>query len=182
MEEKILRSIRRYIPDLVDIAKKERPDANRESVEVTAAVMLLITTIFILNQQPRTARIEATIDALIDRLPRELEDRLVNLSHAILDQELLRRATEDVCGAYNTDLVTAFTAIYNSRIEGDIARMGSMTDGPLGELGGPVFITGQALVGNGKTPDLAALAATIVKHHSNVVDAVQAGNTRSSRS
>jgi len=173
MEEQILRSIKRYIPDLVDMALKERPDADRGSVEVTAAVMLLIATIYMLNMAPRTARIEATIDAIVDDLPRSLEDRPVRLNHAILDPQVLASARDTLMGAYNTNLLGAFEAIYNSRISSDLARMGSMVNGPLGELGGVCVVTGEALVGSGKTPDMIKLIEIYSKHFANIVDAIK---------
>lgn len=182
MEEQILRSIKRYIPDLVDLAMKERPDADRGSVEVTAAVMMLAATIHMLNMAPRTPRIEATIDAIVDRLPRSLEDRPVNLTHAVLDPEILKRTTEAILGAYHTNLLGAFGAIYNSRISNDLARMGSMTTGPLGEMGGVCVVTGEALVGRGKTPDMISLFEIYSKHFSNVVDAIKGSNNGSAGS
>lgn len=173
MEEQILRSIKRYIPDLVDLALKERPDADRGSVEVTAAVMLLTATIYMLNMVPRTSRIEATIDAIVDRVPRSLEDRPVRLNHAILDPQILASARDTLMGAYNTNLLGAFEAIYNARISSDLARMGSMVNGPLGELGGVCVVTGEALIGSGKTPDMIRLIEVYGKHFSNVVDAIK---------
>lgn len=173
MEEQILRSIKRYIPDLVDMALEERPEADRGSVEVTAAVMLLIATIHMLNMVPRTPRIEATIDAIVDRLPRSLEDRPVRLNHAILDQNILESARDTLMGAYNTNLLGAFGAIYNARISNDLARMGSMVNGPFGELGGVCVVTGEALIGSGKTPDMIKLIEIYGKHFSNVVDAIK---------
>ena len=77
MEEQILRSIKRYIPSLVELTLKERPSADRGSIEVTSAVMLLIATIHILNMGSRSPQMEALIDALVDRLPRSLEERSV---------------------------------------------------------------------------------------------------------
>lgn len=184
MEEQILRSIKRYIPDLVDMALKERPDADRGSVEVTAAVMLLAATIYMLNNMaPRTARIEATIDAIIDGLPRSLEDRPVRLDHAILDPQVLASARDTLMGAYNTNLLGAFDAIYNARISNDLARMGSMVNGPLGELGGVCVVTGEALVGSGKTLDMIRLFEIYSKHFSNVVDAIKgSSNSAAGRS
>jgi len=173
MEEQILRSIKRYIPDLVDMALEERPDADRGSVEVTAAVMLLTATIYMLNMVPRTSRIEATIDAIVDRVPRSLEDRPVRLNQAILDPQILASARDTLMGAYNTNLLGAFEAIYNARISNDLARMGSMLNGPLGELGGVCVVTGEALIGSGKTPDMIRLIEVYGKHFSNVVDAMK---------
>ena len=176
MEDQILRSMKRYIPDLVDLAMKERPDADRGSVEVTAAVMMLAATIYMLNMAPRTPRLEATIDAIVDRLPRSLEDRPVKLNHAILDPEILKRASEIIYGAYNTNLLGAFDAIYNSRISNDLGRMGSMTNGPLGELGGVCVVTGEALIGKGKTPDMISLVGVFSKHFANIIDAAKGSN------
>lgn len=179
MEEQILRSIKRYVPDLVEMALKERPSADRGSVEVTAAVMLLNATIHMLNMVPRTSRIEATIDAIVDRLPRTLDDRPVRLNDAILDPKILASARDALMGAYNTDLHSAFTAIYNARISNDLARMGSMVNGPLGKLGGMCVVTGEALIGSGKTPDMVKLFEIYGKHFSNVVDAIKSSSNSS---
>lgn len=176
MEEQIVRSINRYIPDLADLAMKERPDADRGSIEVTAAVMMLAATIHMLNMAPRTPRIEAAIDAIVDRLPSSLEDRPVNLVQAVLDPEILKRATEAIFGTCNTNLLGAFGAIYNSRISDDLARMGSMTNGPLGELGGVCVVTGEALVGRDKMPDMINLVEIYSKHFSNVIAAIKVSN------
>jgi len=51
--------------------------------------------------------------------------------------------------------------------------MGSMVNGPLGELGGVCVVTGEALVGSGKTPDMIRLIEIYSKHFSNVVDAIK---------
>lgn len=188
MEEQILRSIKKYIPDLVDLVLKVRPDADRGSVEASAAVMLLIATIYMLNMIPRSSRIEAAIDALADRLPQSLEDRPVNLSHAILDPQILTQASKIINGAYHTNLLGAFDAIYNARISSDFARMGSMVNGPLGELGGVCVVTGEALFGISKMARwmegfdgplggpggdyVMGLLSIYRKHFSNVVNAV----------
>ena len=171
MEEQILRSIKRYIPDLVDMALEERPDADRGSVEVAAAVMLLIATIFMLNRLPRTSRTEATIDAIVDRAPEMLEDRPVKMKHAILDPAILANAREKTLGANNTNLLGAFTAIYNTRVSIDLARMETMAKGPLGMFGGVCVVTGEALIGSEKTPDMIKLADTYRKHYSNISNA-----------
>ena len=85
----------------------------------------------------------------------------------------MARASEIIYGAYHTNLLGAFDAIYNSRISNDIARMGSMVNGPGGELGGVYVVTAEALIGNGKSPDMIGLLAIYSKHFSNVVNAVK---------
>jgi hypothetical protein len=172
MEETILRSIKRYVPDLVDMAMHERPNADRGSIEVTAAVMLLIATIYMLNALGRTARVEAAIDGLIDGIPDCLDDRTVRLDQAILDPQVLERARAVISGANNTNLHGALDAIYNARVTTDIAKMGTMTKGPLGEFGGVCAVVGVALVGSGKTPDMINLYKIIGKHYSIVSEAV----------
>jgi|GEM_PF-3362310 len=175
MEEQILRSIKRYIPDLADMALENRPNADRGSIEVTAAIMLLIATIYMLNRAPRTSHIEAIIDALIDLLPQSLEDRPVRLNHAILDPQTLAQASE-IIGANNTNLLGAFGTIYNLRISIDMKRMGSMVNGPLGGLGSVCIVTGEALIGSDKSPDMIRLLEIYGKHFSNVTNAVQEAN------
>ena len=173
MEEQIIRSIKRYIPDLVDMTLAERPDADRGSVEVTAAVMMLEVTIYILNTASSTPQIHALIDALVDRLPRNLEDRKVNLADAIPDPQILERASEIILGAYHTNLLGAFKAIYNARVAEDLGRMGSMTEGPLGDLGGVCIVTSEALIGTGKTPNFRLLTSVYSKHISNILEAIK---------
>lgn len=170
MQESIIKSMKLYIPDLVDLALKDRPDADFGSVEVTAAVVMLTSTIFMLNMAPRTARIEAAIDSIVDQLPKTMDDREVDLRQAIVEPEVLKRARARIHGAYITNLLGAFEAIYNTRISEDISRMNSMIDGPFKDLGGVCVVVGEALVEAGKVPPMLELLSILSKHFSNVME------------
>jgi hypothetical protein len=186
MEEKILRSIIRYIPDLVDLALKERPDADRGSVEVAAAIMMLTATMCTLNKLPRTSQRDAIIGKIIDNLPRILEDRDVDLRQSILEPEILELATKSNYGACHTNLLGAYDAIYNTRISNDLARIESMSKGPFGEVGSLCAVTVDALIGRGKTTDTIQLVLIYNKHKLNILDAIKgdsnSGNTTGSKS
>jgi len=182
MSDKIIQSIKLYAVKLTDIALAERPSADRGSVEVTAAIILLNSTIFLLNNGTiRSIRTEAVIDAIVDGLPRAMGDRTVKLKDAILEPEILAAASSHIFGAFNTNLRGAFGAIYNNRVATDVGRMGSMTKGPFGELGGVCVVAGEALIGRGKTPDMMALLEIFAKHMSNVADAIGSSSSNSSR-
>lgn len=79
MEDRIIESINRYVPNLVDMTLEARPEADRGSVEVAAAVEMLIVTIHMINSLGNSAKSRAIIDALVDKLPRSMEDRKVSL-------------------------------------------------------------------------------------------------------
>lgn len=171
MEDQILKSMLRYVPDLANLAKTDRPDADYGSVEAAAAVSMLIATIYLLNTFPRTAEIEATIDALIDRLPRSMEDRTVSLQHAMLDESLQERASTFIYGAYNTNLLGAFDAIYNTRISMDMTMMKELEDGPGGPMASVAAVVGQALFGAGNRAPMIETMAIFDKHYANIVGA-----------
>jgi hypothetical protein len=171
VEDSILRSMKRYIPELVDIAMTQRPNADRGSVEVGAAVSMLIATIHFLNMLPRTIQLEATIDSLVDRLPKEMEERSVSLKDACPESEICKRASLQVNGATRTNLNGAFSVLYNLRVAHDLQKMSSLTNGPFGELGGVCATVGSALVGDNEVPPMLGLLEVFSKHLSNVADA-----------
>ena len=179
MEQQIIQSIKKYIPELTDMALEERPDADRGSVEVTSAVLLLITSIYILNMAGRSPEIEQIINALVEELPRAMDDRKVKLIDAILEKDILEQASAHIYGAYNTNLLGAFPAIYNARVASDLQAMGSMTKGPMGELGGVAVVIGDALVGRDKTPNMLVLFKVISEHMTNITDIFRKGATKS---
>jgi hypothetical protein len=163
--------MKRYIPELVDMAMTERPNADRGSVEVGAAVSMLIATIHFLNMLPRTTQLEATIDSIVDRLPSEMEERPVRLKDACPESEICKRASLHLHGATNTNLNGAFSVLYNLRVANDLQKMSSLVNGPFGEMGGVCITVGSALVGDNETPPMMGLLEVFSKHVSNIADA-----------
>lgn len=176
MEDEIIASIKRYVPNLVDMATEERPAADRGSVEVTAAVMMLISTISFLHNLPNTPQRNALIDSLVDNLPRAMDERAVSLADAIAEPDVLKLVSDMIMGAYHTNLHTALTAIYNVRAQADFSNIIEHSKGPLGEIGGMSLITGWALVGEDNTPDMLGLADIYAKHFSNVTQSTGGGS------
>ena len=166
-QEKILRSIILYSKELTDIALRTRPDADRESVEVTASVMLLIASIYLINTLSPGVAGNALIDSLVDRLPRLMEDRKVSISQAVIEKDLIPEITSELFGAYHTNLLGAFTAIYNVRVANDIQRITSYEEGPGGAFMGAALVIDEAITNSGETTNMAAITNILAKHMSN---------------
>lgn len=180
MEDRIIDSINRYVPNLADMTLEARPEADRGSIEVAAAVEMLIVTIHIINRIDNSAKARAIIDALVDKLPRSMEDRRVSLLAAIPDKEFQDQASQVIMGAYNTNLKGAFTAIYNTRVAHDLSEMSRLENGPFGEIGGWSAVIGRALVGKDKTPNMVHLMDIIGKHFENIAAAFKSSKAGSS--
>jgi len=182
-EDKILRSIIRYSKDLTELALSSRPGANKGSIEVTSAVVLLIATIYFINKIDKGFSARALIDSLVDQLPRSMEERPVGIAHAVMEGDLIDAVKSELMGAQHTNLLGAFTAIYNSRVERDINRMTRLENGPMGELGGVAAVIGEAITKPNETPDMLAILDILGKHISNIVPAGgQSGRNKSNAS
>lgn len=144
----LLLAIAKHEPDLTNWTLEQRKGANKESVRAASIASLCICAIAFLNSfgaLPKKVRDE--IDLLVDRLPDLMSNELVRLDHAILDMELLQRARNEILGANSTGGKTAVGLIYNVRVSGDTAKILSMTNGPLGEVGGMAVVVGDAMRG-----------------------------------
>lgn len=167
-EDKILRSIILYTSEITEIALTSRPDADRGSVETTSAVMLLIASIYFINFYSAGPKAIAVIDSLVDRLPRTMEDRKVNIAHAVVENELLPIVTAELLGAHHTNLLGAFGSIYNARVKHDLERIMSMESNPGGGLNATALVIGEAITKPGQTPDIMAIWTVLAKHLSNM--------------
>lgn len=85
-----------------------------------------------------------------------------------------------IMGAFNTNLLGAFTAIYNTRVEHDLSEMARLVNGPFGEIGGWSAVIGRALVGRSKTPDMICLMEILRKHFENISAAFKLSKAGSS--
>jgi hypothetical protein len=176
--DKILQSIIRHSKELTKIALTSRLGADEGSIQVTSAVMLLIATIYFINKRKTGLSARALIDTLVDQLPRYMEDRSVDITHAVMETELIEAVKSELMGARRTNMLGAFTAIYNSRVARDIIRMTMLEDGPMGELGGMAAVIGEAITTPNKTPDMIAILGILGKHVSNITPAsAQSGRT-----
>lgn len=182
MTDKILNSCLLYSKTLTDIVLTERPQADRGSVEVGAAVMMLIATIYLVNRLGDTLQTRAVIDELVNQLPRNIEDRPVNLGEVLPDSSDLKSAVNLVYGAYNTNVLGAFEAIYNSRVSSDIEQMSKLENGPFGPIAGVSVVVSKALLGESVTPDMMSLMEMFGKHQNNIFQSFQSSKNLSKSS
>lgn len=119
--------------------------------------------------------VRAVIDALVDRAPELLDERKVLLDQALMQPDMLSEAKKMLQGANTTNVLGAFTAIYNARVAADIKRIGSLKNGPFGELAGVAVVVGESLIGPDKTPNMIGLMEILSKHLSNISAAFSRG-------
>jgi hypothetical protein len=174
MQDEAVRAIIELFPNtiivqskkLADIAMESRPTADRGSVEVGASVGLLIVAIHLLNQmahnEPEKRLMRAVIDGVVKELPRKISERKVSLESALPIVSQREKAAQHI-GAYNTNVLGAFQAIYNSRVEDDIHFINTHSDGPMGDMGGMTVIIGRYLMPEGKTPPGMEISAVILE-------------------
>jgi len=162
MQDAVVRAIIVQSKKLADIAMESRPTADRGSVEVGASVALLIVAIHILNQTaPNEPAMRMIIDGVVEELPRKISERKVSLESALPIVAQREMAAQHIGGAYNTNVLGAFQAIYNSRVEDDIHFINTHSDGPMGDMGGMTVIVGRYLMPEGKTPPGMKISAVI---------------------
>ncbi|MBC8548793.1 MAG: hypothetical protein H8D23_04000 [Candidatus Brocadiales bacterium] len=180
MEDKIISSIIRYSKDVSDLTLKERSDADQGSLDVASSISLLIATIHFLNAIDSGPKTRALIDVLVDELPRAMEDRQVSLIDAIPDKDVRAQAAGMINGAFHTNLLGGFTAIYNARVGKELELMQKLKNGPFGEVGAVAGVIGKAMLGEDKTPDMVALMDIVSKHLSNISSALEKNTSGSS--
>ena len=168
MTNKIIQEIWVGAKALTSIAKESRPDADQDSVELMSAIMLLISTIHFINALPRTPQSMLLIDELVDELPRSISDRKINLAQAIVEDDILQQARKYTMGAVGTNILGAFEAIYNTRIEADLKEITRMQDGPTGVSGAIAVVIGLAITQPGKTPDMIKIMNVVGRYFQSI--------------
>ena len=165
MQDAVVRAITVQSKKLADIAMESRPTADRGSVEVGASVALLIVAIHFLNEvaveSGNKSAIRKIIDGVVEELPRQISDRKVSLESALPIAEQREAAVQHIGGAYNTNVLGAFSAIYNSRVADDIHFINTHSDGPMGPMGGMSIVVGRYLVAEGEIPPMMEISFVI---------------------
>jgi hypothetical protein len=163
---------------LTKLALKERPEAHKESVMVAASIALLEIDMYYLGTLSNSVEIRTLIDDIIDELPRTLKnsigDTTIGLESAIPNKKLRKSASELIEGAYNTNILGAFEAIYNSQVTDDMEMISEIANGPGpgGETGGYAVLVKRKLFGESDFPTIEILSI-INGHLVGVLDAMK---------
>jgi len=163
---------------LTKLALKERPEAHKESVMVAASIALLEIDMYYLSTLSNSVEIRTLIDDILDELPRALEnaigDTTIGLESAIPNKKLRKSASKLIEGAYNTNILGAFEAIYNSQVTNDMEMISEIANGPGpgGETGGYAVLVKRKLFGEADFPMIEILSI-INGHLVGVLDAMK---------
>ena len=147
-DDRLVKITRKAASRLTELSIRSRPEADRASVEVAANLALLSVAIDILNQSGNYT----LIDKLVDKLPRSIPDKVVNLNWALPNENARLAASKMIYGAHATNVLGAFEAIYNTRIHEDLKMIDERQSGPMDRLGGMASVVSEYLFPPEQTP------------------------------
>jgi len=147
-DDKLIKSTRKAASRLTELSMKSRPEADKASVEVAANLALLSVAIDVLNQSGNYT----LIDKIVDKLPRSIPDKVINLNSALPNENARLAASKMINGARATNVLGAFEAIYNTRIQEDLKKIDDRQSGPMGRLGGMASVVSEYLFPPEQTP------------------------------